>query len=198
MLRIILGLSLIFTLSSLSAQHETLFSNLDVTGAFGSVLIEGGDINGEIGADVGGGGALVMSPLFIGAYGMGTKYPVHTVPEGSDIEAGDYDLKFGHGGLWLGYAPKSDKLLHFYSSAKIGWGKTRLREDKKNVVIDRHFVMLPEIGFEINLTEYMKMSFTGGYRFVNGITQIPGLENEDLSSPVGLISFRIGGFTDDF
>ena len=56
-------LSLLLTLASLAliAQEETLFNNLDVTGAFGGPIIEIGSINGEIGADVGGGGALVMS-----------------------------------------------------------------------------------------------------------------------------------------
>ena len=196
MSRIILNLSILFLCAGLHAQHQTLFNNLDVTGAFGSLIIETGQINEEIGADVGGGGAIVMSPLFIGWYGMGTKYPVHTIENGEF--AGVYDIKFKHHGLWLGLVPKSDKLIHFYGSAKIGWGKTRLRQDKKNILTDRNFVLTPEIGFEVNLTQYMKMTFTGGYRWVNGITRLPGLENDDFSSPIGTITFRFGGFVDDF
>ncbi|MCB0637086.1 MAG: hypothetical protein KDC54_10740, partial [Lewinella sp.] len=134
----------------------------------------------------------------LGGYGMGTDYPIYTIPEGEE-GAGQYDLKFGHGGLWIGYAPQSHKLIHFYSSAKIGWGKARLRQDKENIYSDRVFVLTPELGFEVNLTEWLKMTFTGGYRWVNGITNLPGtLENEDFSSPVGIITFRIGGFEDDF
>ncbi len=196
MSKILLNLSILFLFGCLNAQNETLFNNLDVTGAFGSLIIETGSINDEIGADVGGGGALVMSPLFIGGYGMGTKYPLHTIAEGPD--AGDYDIKFGHGGLWLGIVPKSEKLIHFYGSAKIGWGKARLKQDRKNIYSDRHFVLLPEIGVEINVTEHLKMSFTGGYRWVNGVTRLPGLTDDDFSSPVGTITFRMGGFTDDF
>ncbi len=179
----------------LGAQ-ETLFNNLDVTGAFGSVIIETGSINGEIGADVGGGGALVMSPVFIGGYGMGTKYPVHTITQGED--AGEYDIKFGHGGLWLGIAPNSDKLIHFYGSTKIGWGKARLRQNKDNIFTDRVFVLTPELGLELNLTEWLKMSFTAGYRWVNGVTRLQELENDDFSSPIGILTFRMGGFEDDF
>lgn len=178
------------------SQTQTLFNNLDVTGVFGSVIVETGAINEEIGADVGGGGALVLDPIFIGGYGMGTKYPTHEIMNGAD--AGQYDVKFGHGGLWLGIVPNSEKLIHFYGSAKIGWGKARLRQEKDNVFTDRVFVLTPEIGFEVNLTQYMKMSVTGGYRWVNGVTQLQELANEDFSSPIGLITFHFGGFTDDF
>jgi len=196
MSKILLSLSILIFCGVLQAQHETLFNNLDVTGAFGSLIIETGQINEEIGADVGGGGALVMSPLFVGWYGMGTKYPIHTIKEG--YYAGDYDIHFKHHGLWLGYVPKSDKLIHFYGSAKVGWGKTRLRQDKETILTDRNFVLTPELGFEVNLTQYLKMSFTGGYRWVNGITQLPELTNDDFSSPIGTITFRMGGFVDDF
>ncbi|MGH1437088.1 MAG: hypothetical protein ACRBG0_21800 [Lewinella sp.] len=191
-LPLVFGLLLI---GQLGAQ-ETLFNNLDVTGAFGAVIIETGSINGEVGADVGGGGALIMSPVFIGGYGMGTSYPVHTITQGDD--AGEYDLKFGHGGLWMGIVPKSDKLIHFYGSAKIGWGKARLRQDKDNIFTDRVFVLTPELGFEVNLTEWLKMTFTGGYRWVNGATRLQELDNDDFSSPLGTITFRMGGFSDDF
>lgn len=192
---------LLFTLAGLaswclSAQNETLFNNLDVTGAFGSVLIETGTIVGEVGADVGGGGALVMSPIFLGGYGMGTEYPVYEILDGE--AKGVYDVKFGHGGIWLGIAPQSQKLIHVYGSAKIGWGKARLRQDKENIYSDRVFVLTPEIGFEVNLTEWLKLGFTGGYRWVNGVTRLPTLDNEDFSSPVGILTFRIGGFDDDF
>ncbi|MEZ4984626.1 MAG: hypothetical protein R2795_06275 [Saprospiraceae bacterium] len=196
MQKMVLFLMLSMAAITLYAQEETLFNNLDVTGAFGSVIVETGTINGEIGADVGGGGALVMSPIFVGGYGMGTDYPVHTIKEGN--LAGDYDLKFGHGGLWLGVAPNAHKLIHFYGSTKIGWGKARLRQDKENILIDRVFVLTPELGFEVNLTEWLKMSVTGGYRWVNGVSRLPELANNNFSSPLGLITFRIGGFDDDF
>jgi len=195
MKRILPVLVCLMAIFQLHAQ-ETLFNNLDVTGAFGSVIIETGSINGEVGADVGGGGALVMSPVFLGGYGMGTTYPVHTITEGPN--AGEYDVKFGHGGLWLGFVPKSDKLIHFYGSAKVGWGKARLRQDKENLFTDRVFVMTPELGLEVNLTEWLKMSFTAGYRWVNGVTRLEELNNDDFSSPLGTITFRMGGFESDF
>ncbi|MCB9277928.1 MAG: hypothetical protein H6562_03395 [Lewinellaceae bacterium] len=54
--------------------------------------------------------------------------------------------------------------------------------------------MTPELGVDINVTSFLKISLTGGYRWVNGVTQLPGLDNADFSSPIGGITFRIGGF----
>lgn len=181
---------------SLAAQEETLFDDLEVLGAFGSPILEIGSINGETGSDVGGGGALILNNLFLGGYGMGTDYPEYEIKAGAD--AGLYNIKFGHGGLWLGYVPNQYKLAHFYSSVKIGWGKARLRQDKETRFTDRVFVLLPEAGIEFNVTSFFKLSLTGGYRWVNGISKLPGLENEDFSSPVGILTFRFGGFGDDW
>jgi len=58
--------------------------------------------------------------------------------------------------------------------------------------------LTPEAGVEVNVTNFFKLGLTGGYRWVNGINQLPGLENNDFSSPVGTITFRFGGFGDDW
>ena len=60
---------------TLSAQQETLFDDFTSFGAFGGPMVEISSINGEVGADVGGGGALVLDDFFIGGYGMGTDHP---------------------------------------------------------------------------------------------------------------------------
>lgn len=173
---------------TVQAQEETLFDDLEVMGAFGGPYIEIGKLNGEVGAQVGGGGALILNNLFIGGYGQGADYPEYT------SDGRDYNIRFNHGGFWLGYAARPYKLVHVFTSAKLGWGKARIREDRTTVDIDRHFAITPELGIEINLTGFMKLSLTGGYRWVNGITKLPGLDNKDFSSPVGIITFRFGGF----
>jgi hypothetical protein len=188
-----------FVALSLQAQHESMFDDLDVIGGFGGPILEVGSINGEIGADVGGGGALILNDYFIGGYGMGTDYPEFTIEEGEF--AGDYNLKFGHGGLWLGYNHKPYKLAHFFFSTKIGWGSARVRNDADSFR-DRIFVLVPEAGIEFNITDFFKIGLTAGYRWVNGIDEgvnrnLPGgLTNQDFSSPVGIINFRFGGFGD--
>lgn len=101
--------------------QEILFNNLDVIGVFGSVIVEIGLINGEVGVDVGGGGVFVMFFVFFGGYGMGIIYFVYIIIEGFNV--GEYDVKFGYGGLWLGFVLKFDKFIYFYGSVKVGWGK---------------------------------------------------------------------------
>lgn len=186
----------LFGLFQLNAQHETLLDDLRVLGAFGGPLVEIGAINGEIGADVGGGGALLMDNFFFGGYGLGTNYPEIelTVNERTDF----YDIQFGHGGFWLGYTRDVQKLAHFYSDLKIGWGRARLEQDGDAAFSDRVFVLTPAAGIEFNVVSFFKIGFTAGYRWVNGVNVLPELDNNDFSSPVGTITFRFGGFTNDF
>lgn len=177
---------------NLCAQEETLFSNLETLGAFGGPFIEIGSINGEVGAYVGGGGAIIFDGFFFGGYGQGTSYPE------AIINGADTNIKFGHGGLWMGYTQNPHKLTHFFTSLKIGWGKTRLRRNGETTNVDQIFVLTPELGLELNLTDFFKVNFAGGYRWVNGISKLPSLENSDFSSPVGIITFRFGGYSGDF
>jgi hypothetical protein len=179
---------LLLSTLGLRAQHETLFSEFDIMGAFGGPILEIGRINGEIGADVGGGGALIVNNFFLGGYGMGTDYAQMT------LQNQNYNIRFKHGGLWLGYTYRDYKLAHLYSSVKIGWGNAQLRRSGETDFSNRIFVMTPEVGLELNLTSWFKLAFSGGYRWVNGVNTLPSLNNSDFSSPVGILTFRFGGF----
>ncbi len=185
---------------SLTAQHETLFDDFTSFGAFGGPIIEVSAINGDIGADVGGGGALILDDMFIGGYGMGTDHPDISIQQEIDGEIEDvfYNIKFKHGGLWFGYTPKQFKMGHLYTSLKVGWGKAQLRNERFDTPTDRIFVLTPEAGVELNLTEWFKIGLTGGYRWVNGISRLPTLDDNDFSSPTGTITFRFGGFGDSW
>lgn len=182
------------------AQHETLFDDFSSFGAFGGPIVEIGSINGEVGADVGGGGALILDDLFIGGYGMGTSYPEITIEQEIDGEVQDviYDIRLKHGGLWFGYTPRQAKVWHPYGSLKVGWGKSSLLHDRLDIPSDRIFVLTPEIGMEVNLTRFFKLGITAGYRWVNGVNRLPNLDDGDFSSPTGALTFRFGGFGDDW
>ena len=173
----------------LNAQ-ETLFGGVDENdlGAFGSPIIEIGSINGEAGGYVGGGGALVVRGFFLGGYGIGTKFAETQVDEVR------YDIRLKHSGLWLGYAPAQEKLFHPYTSLRIGWGKSQLLRGKDADFSDRIFALTPEAGFEVNAFHFLKVAFSGAYRWINGADNLPGLSSNDLSSFMGVITFRIGGF----
>jgi hypothetical protein len=180
----------------LSAQHEALFDDISSFGAFGGPILEFSSINGQLVADVGGGGALILDEFFIGGYGMGTDYPeviFETEIDGELTEI-DADIDFGQGGLWFGYVRDIERKMHLYSSLKVGWGRADLEHDIADLPSDRLFVLTPEIGIELNMTKFFRVGLTGGYRIVNGVSRLPGLDNQDFSSPTVGITFRFGGF----
>lgn len=184
------------TTTLLQAQHEALFDDLSSFGAFGGPILEFSSINGQLTADVGGGGALILDEFFIGGYGMGTDYPemsFETTIDG-ELTAIDADIDFSHGGLWFGYVKDIEQKIHLYSSLKVGWGQVNLEHDAVDLPSDRLFVLTPEIGVELNMTNFFRVGLTGGYRVVSGISRLPELENKDFSSPTVAITFRFGGF----
>ncbi|MCB0706635.1 MAG: hypothetical protein KDC34_15075 [Saprospiraceae bacterium] len=187
--------SLLFS-GSLMAQTKTLFDDVEVKGAFGGPLIEFSEINGQTGVGIGGGGALVLNDFFLGGYGMSNRFATVVIEENKRY------IDFGHGGIWLGYTYRPDKLIHLYSDVKVGWGKARIKEtrdddDEFSIYADPFFTVSPQLGLELNLTHFMKVGFTGGYRFVTGIDELPSNLTDDLfSSPFGTITVRFGGFDD--
>ena len=111
-------------------------------------------------------------------------------------EAQLYDLKFKHGGLWFGYVPLQNKVIHPYISFKLGWGRARLNQEGENEIKDRVFVMTPELGLEVNVADFLKIAGTAGYRVVNGVSKLGSLDNGDFRQFFAGITFRIGGFAD--
>ncbi len=188
----------LFALStSLSAQRadNTLFSDVDVIGGFGGPIIEFSSFNGEINADVGGGGGIIIDNFFLGGYGLEVKTPSVLIDEA------DYEIDFSHGGFWLGYTYRPDMLFHIFGNARLGWGGLDIVDDLDNddaevLFSDRVFVATPELGLELNVTNFFRIAFTGGYRFTTGLSNdLPGtLQAADFNSPTGTITFRFGGF----
>ncbi len=171
-------------------QTETLFNDIDVVGAFGGPFVEFSSIADETVINTGGGGALVLNDFFLGGYGLTSKLDDYR------FGVAEYDLELKHGGFWLGITPQTDKLLHFYGSARVGWGKAKARGSGPQAGNDNVFVVTPEIGFEINIFDWFRIAGTGGYRLVSGVDDFLDLDNQSFNSPVGTITFRIGGFTD--
>jgi len=178
--------------TGLTAQEETLVGNINHIGGFGGPFIEVSTVNGETVADVGGGGALIIDNLFFGGYGLGTD----AASINGDNEL--YDISLGHGGLWFGYVMNQHKLVHIYTSFKLGWGGVDLKNGAgEKAFTDNMLVISPEAGIELNVTSWFKVGLTGGYRFVDGLNDLPfELQDEDFSSPFGKITFRFGGFAD--
>jgi len=186
----VLAFSLISIISYGQKEQETLFGNVNHIGGFGGPMIEVSSINGETVADVGGGGALILDNFFFGGYGLGT--------DAANIQIGleNLDIDFGHGGLWFGFLAPNHKVVHFYSSFKLGWGEANLKDkDGDKLFSDNVLVLTPEVGIEVNLTKWFRLGITGGYRYVDGANNLPaGLNDDSFSSPFGALTFRFGGF----
>ena len=193
MKNVLLLLLFSFSGTAVFSQTETLFSNIHHVGGFGGPMIEISQINGETIADVGWGGALILNNFFIGGYRMGTNAP------NVNINEENFNINFRHGGFWFGYTYRPQKLVHLYSSFRLGWGEASLVDGLGGKrVADNILALSPEIGVEVNLTSWIRVGLTGGYRFVDGINSleetVPDLTDDSFSSPFGNITFRFGGF----
>ncbi len=130
---------------SLSAQHntETLFNRARLIGAFGAPIVEYNFAGEDVEVSVGGGGALIVDHFFFGGYGVGTAD--YSILRDQD----QVNIDLAHGGFWIGGTYQSHKLLHVYSSVKLGWGGVGIRMDEDDFYyLDQVFVVQPEIGLE--------------------------------------------------
>lgn len=175
-----------------SAQTETLFSKTDVRwGGFGGPIVELSYINDDPVVDVGGGGGVIISDFFIGGYGMGSDAGTLQIEENS------YDLTFGHGGLWLGYSYKPNKLIHPYVSLRFGGGELEAERLDGQRFSESFIAFSPDIGLELNLATWFKVVASAGYRITNyGGDGIPGIDDSDVDSFTAGLTFRFGAYNE--
>ena len=182
------------SLALFGQKQETLFGKSRVVGAFGGPLVEYNFGQDDVQISVGGGGAVIVGDFFFGGYGMGSTN--HSWINDTD----PYKIDLGHGGFWIGGTYPSHKLIHFYSSLKIGWGAVNIQFFDNDVHVgDNVFVLEPDAGFELNIFRWFRIAFTGHYRWVDGID--PGLSGIDSNYYNGFganITFRLGGFGSDW
>lgn len=174
-----------------NAQYQTLFGRSHVSGGFVAPIVEIG-INNQIPTSVGGGGGIVIGSGFIGGYGTGA-VDFNKLFEDGDVEV----VNIAHGGLWLGGSFPTYKLVHLYGSARVGWGALDIEvHDNINHFddADNIFVFTPELGLEVNLTRWFRISGTAGYRLVDGANKARGYTDEDFSGWFTGLTFRFGWF----
>jgi hypothetical protein len=174
------------------AQHETLFNNARIVGAFGAPIVEMG-LNNDLTTGVGGGGAIVIDNFFIGGYGIGNA-DFESLIEDEDIDR----IDLGHGGFWLGYTLAPHNLFHLYTSARIGWGGVGIDLDNdfdRQNEFDNVFVLTPEAGIELNIASWFRVAGTVGYRYVEGVNENLGYyDKDDFNGAMINLTFRIGWF----
>ncbi len=173
-------------------EIETVFRNNPAVGGFGAPLIKFTGAAGSYRALGGAGGAVVINDFFIGGFGLAGRVGQTT------WENRPYEVNYGYGGFWLGYAHRSWKAIHPYTSLQLGWGAVDLSATEEPFVEentdDNIFVAEPELGLEINLFKWFKLAGTVGYRFTTGADRFDGFKSSDLSAFSGALTLRFGGF----
>lgn len=179
----------LLTGASFAQSDNTLFNNHARHGFFVSPIIEYSDFKGELSTALGGGMGFISGDFFFGLYGLGLTDYDQVLEDELD------KLTLGHGGLWLGYTYPQTSVVHLFSSAKVGWGGANFEVIDENLEYDDSFVVLtPEIGLELNVFRWFRVSATGGYRFIHGLNDVPDLTENDLEGWTGALTFRIGWF----
>jgi hypothetical protein len=184
---------LLLTLPVFAQQEEQiLFQNARVRGGFGGPIFSWSHTNGKTGYGAGGGGGVVLDQFFIGLFGMGETFDNPVI--------GEPQLAIGYGGLWLGVTTPSHKLVHAYISAKLAGGAVGVTDFEDDWDYDDNweditFVAIPEVGVELNVARWMRLSGSVGYRFVDGFEGWGSYGKKDLNAPVYNLTLRFGWFS---
>jgi hypothetical protein len=189
-------LSFVFLLAAVCgfSQEQTLFSNENARiGGFGGPIFEYSTIKSDFGTAGGGGGGIVINDFFLGGFGLGGNF-AETVVD-NDV----FDVNYGYGGLWFGYTYPSSNLVHGYVDMKLGWGGADLTEKGVGDNFEREdgddfFVVIPQVGLELNIFQWFRINGTVGYRFSNGLDDIENLQDSDFEGVIGGLTLRFGWF----
>lgn len=161
--------------------------------SFGSAMLTGTNMGVGKGFAYGGGGGLLMDcGLFIGAFGKGG-----SVSKRSEAFNGEeVDLSTGYGGIWLGGHPFKDKVIHPKWGLQIGYGSVDGTIDEYvdgkydlKVMKDDIFVISPDLGIGVNVTDNLMLDLSAGYRVVKGLEKNEklGLRKDDLNGFQGKV-----------
>ncbi len=180
-----------------AAQDETLFGSgpRDI-GGFGGPIYRITQLSGETMAMIGGSGGLLINRRFIfGGMGIGGTNHVDAVIDGTPLRG---EMDFGYGGLTLGLVTRPSKLVHATYGLMIGGGGISvwpddLRPRNPSDSTEYFGVAEPNVGVELNVTKWMRLGVTGGYRFVFG-AEVPKLVNDNLNGASGTLVFKFGSF----
>lgn len=183
----------VFIASIGQTQDRTIFnrSNIETIGGFGGPILQVARIGDRSAPAFGGGGGVVIDDFFIGGFGAG--FGVEDWREGLI----DQEVSIGYGGLWLGYSFLDEKLVHPYVSLQAAVGGLEISTgDIADLTLEEFTIGIinPEIGAEINITEWFKFSPTVGYRWINNFDKTDVITPEDIRNFYLGLNFRFGYF----
>ncbi len=143
---------------------------------------------------MGGGGGIIIGNFFFGGYGMGKTTELAYSGEAS------YNMKFAHGGLWMGYTFWFNKAIHPVFHVQSGWGLIKKvpkdwDSETETVDADRVFVVMPTLELEMNFSNFFKLGTGVNYSLVynTGQTSSP-YTFQDFATPGVFVSLKFGWF----
>lgn len=169
-------------------RERTLFGDLDFSGLWGGPTYNYSSTGDDWALVRGGFGGIEFSETFFLGYG-GWKsredFTTDEIPDGQD-EGPRYRLH--QGGFIMAFSPGADNLVHPRFTAIVGPGRIELTDNAS----DRMLMGQLMAGAELNLTQWFRLGFEGGYRFASGVDDGLGVTASDVSGAVLQIEARFG------
>lgn len=179
--------------TSLIAQEETLFGDLNHSGGYGGPVWKIGQFGDESGMLSGGRGGWIINHTF--AIGGGGYNSIIDISTGQKRNNSDLVMKFNYGGFEFEYIKHSDRLIHWTIHTLIGGGSVKLFEEDTDDEIekDRFFMIEPSINADFNINKWFRVGLGVSYRAALGVDS-DFLSDSDLSGLSGLIILKFGSF----
>ena len=169
------------------SRERTLLGDLDLTGIWGGPTYNY-SMSGDDWALVRGGfGGLEFGDEFFIGYGGWESREDFNVDEDPSAET---SYTFRQGGLILAYSPGRDNSIHPRFTTILG--PASIDRGGDNLDRDRMLIGQAMVGLELNLFQIMRLGIDGGYRFANGVDDLPNVSDRDVSGPVVQIEARFG------
>jgi hypothetical protein len=170
-----------------------LFGSDIELGGYGGLDVMYTRMFGRDGVIVGAQGALLVNHrLALGIAGYGFSNPL-SGPDDLDGDAQHFET--GYGGFTLRYSLMSEELpVYFTVGGLVGGGAVHLTDGddgndddfdgfRDGRESDTFAVFQPDVTLHANLTRWMRLGATGGYRFTSGVNRL-GFEESDLNGVI--------------
>ena len=144
------------------------------------------------GLNLGGGASIVyLEQFYAGFYGVVFLGDF----ESRLIFPNQFSLNYSHAGLWAGYKTRMDRNFQFIADLKTGEGKIfwERNDNYYNMFEDYALFIIPSLGADLELLQFMALHAEIGYRSVHGM-DIPQFSDADFSGINVLFMLKIGLF----
>jgi len=185
--------------------------SLQVKGFF-SPFAAFSNVEGTLSLDFGAAvGLIIKDNLIAGIYGQKmVSNPIRTGLDISDFPAiTDGDIEMKHAGAIVGYNFKPEAVVHWGVNSSFGVGELELIVKDPVTLItektytDRIYLVVPRLFAEMNVTKWLKINVSGGYRFFGKVNsyytnqsgeEVPIFDKTDYTKPEFSVSMVFGSF----